>query len=432
MIGLPASKSRIDKSGQYLASPRTDFDSTYLAEFVELEGVFDKFRESHLRPLTDLTSQLQQGLDAEDESYYIAQRLKRKPQILRKLNRLSVRLTQLQDIGGLRIIVNQNDDVDRVARLADQIISRSGYFSGVRDTDYRPLGRDDSGYRALHKIIKVGAINLELQIRSRAQHYWAESIERTSVFYGKRLKEGEGSDVVRLYFKNLSSLFSKVERGEKRPPDAITSLEKQRDRAEELIRREGLSHLMDGFVNEDVIRTMLEKERSNPGRFNNWILVFDWSTASFVTWEVAAIDPEDAVAQYSRYERDFPEDKKFEVVLIGSSDVATVQKTHSHYFGLARPDKILEDLGESVRRFSEDIDLDYGARKILDVLISRKTWGMKKGIQRSTLQNHFCKDVKRFDDSVELLLERGFLLDKRGAGVTLNVTKTAEIEAALK
>jgi hypothetical protein len=138
------------------------------------------------------------------------------------------------------------------------------------------------------------------------------------------------------------------------------------------------------------------------------------------------------VAQYSRYERIYTEADKYEVVLIGSSDIETVQKTHSHYFGLARPDKILEDLGQSVRSFSVNVDLDYGARRILEVLVKRKTWGMKKGIQRQTLQNHFCKDVDRFDDSLTLLVQREFVIDKGGAGVTLNVAKTSDIEEIAK
>lgn len=431
MIKLPASKSRIDKAGRTLSRPESDFDENYLEEFVELESVFDKFRESHLKPLTDLTSRLQQGLDAAGHDYYIAQRLKRKPQILRKMNRLSVRLTQLQDIGGLRIIANDDTQADRIAALTDEIIAGTSEFKEWRVVDYRPAGRDDSGYRALHKILEYGPLKLELQLRSRAQHYWAESVERTSVFYGKRLKEGEGSALVLGYFKNLSNLFAAIERGEKRPPSAIANLDRLRDKAEMVIRRDGFAHLMDGYVNEEVVRTMLEKEKANPGRFNNWILVFDWNKATFVTWEVADRDTDKAVEQYARYEKEFPEDQKYEVVLIGSSDVATVQKTHSHYFGLASPDTILEDLGESVRKFSDDIELDYGARKILDVLVSRKTWGMKKGIQLSTLQNHFCRDVPRLDDSLKLLIQKGFVISKGGAGVTLNVAMTDEIRASL-
>lgn len=347
---------------------------------------------------------------------------------MRKLNRLSVRLTQLQDIGGLRIIVDDNAAVDRINAAIVQTLGSSRNYSIKRSTDYRPYGRDDSGYRALHNVILSDSIHLEMQVRSHAQHYWAESVERTSVFYGKRLKEGEGSNVVLLYFKNLSILFGEVGRGNKASADAVSMLERLRAKSEEVIRREGHSHLMDGYVNEDVIKTMLQKEKSNPGQFNNWILVFDWSSASFLTWDIVSREPGAAVAQYVRYEKEFPEDRNYEVVLIGSSDIATVQKTHSHYFGLARPDSILEDLGQSVRSFVSDAAIDYGAKKILTVLFRRKVWGERHGIQKSTLQNHFCKDVPNFDASLLVLLDRGLILNKGGPGLALNVAKTAEIE----
>lgn len=280
----------------------------------------------------------------------------------------------------------------------------------------------------MHKIIKFGALYLELQIRSNAQHYWAESIERTSVFYGKRLKEGEGSNIVISYFKTLSNLFREVERGNKASPENVALLEVQRAEAESVIRLDGHSHLMDGSVNQDVIKTMLQTEKSNPGRLNNWILVFDWNSASFVTWDIASREPDEAVKQYARYERDFPENKLYEVVLVGSSDISTVQKTHSHYFGLSRPDRILEGIGQSVRSFVDDAKLDYGAKKILHCLYKRKIWGEKQGIQRSTLSNHFCKDVEFFDSSIEILLERNLIISKGGAGFTLNPSKSAEID----
>lgn len=424
MTALPASKSRIDKAGRALSRPPNDLSE----EDLELEEVFDRYRETHLGPLTSLTTLIQNLMSASGEEYYIAQRLKRKPQILRKLNRLSVRLTQLQDIGGLRIIADTNEHADRIASTIDAHFVNSRQYSIVKTTDYRSYGRDDSGYRALHKIIKFGELYLELQIRSRAQHYWSESVERTSVFYGRRLKEGEGSNVVLLYFKNLSNLFREIERGQKASPDEVVMLDKLRGKSEEVIRRDGHAHLMDGHVNEDVIKTMLQKERSNPGKLNNWILVFDWNTASFVTWDIVSRETEEAVRQYVRYEREFPEDKFYEVVLVGSSDISTVQKTHSHYFGLTVPDQILEDLGQSIRSLVDDAALDYGAKKILSCLARRKVWGVSHGIQQSTLKNHFCKDVEHFDESLEVLIKRNWVINKGGAGVTLNRAKAAEIE----
>ena len=108
------------------------------------------------------------------------------------MRRFSVRLTQLQDIGGNRVIVDTNADVEALRRFLLDRIARDRSLDLHRETDYRVEGRDDTGYRALHMIFDREGLKIELQLRSRAQHHWAESIETTSVIYGQHLKENEG------------------------------------------------------------------------------------------------------------------------------------------------------------------------------------------------------------------------------------------------
>ncbi|MFQ8806358.1 MAG: RelA/SpoT domain-containing protein [Alistipes indistinctus] len=160
-----------------------------------------------MQPLTSTTIALQNWFRADNASYIIVQRLKRKPQILRKLKRLNTRLTQLQDIGGLRVIVDQNSDVDKLIEYITSKLKQQTSIVVKRIVDYREKGRDDSGYRAAHIVMERDGVFLELQIRSRIQHYWAELIERTSVIYGYVIKELEGDRRVIDYFKDLSNLF---------------------------------------------------------------------------------------------------------------------------------------------------------------------------------------------------------------------------------
>lgn len=189
--GVAVSKARIDKAGRWLSRP-----GELSEEAIELEEVFDIYRASHLEPLSKTTVDLQNWLRGYEGRYYIAQRLKRKPQILRKLRRLSVLLTQLQDIGGCRIIVDNNSDVDRLVSYIKHSLSLDEYFNIIKITDYRHKGRDETGYRSVHVMIERDGKTIELQVRSRIQHYWAESIERASVIYGYHLKEQEGAQAV--------------------------------------------------------------------------------------------------------------------------------------------------------------------------------------------------------------------------------------------
>lgn len=422
---MALSKTKIDRAGAALARDQYRSDD----EYIDLEDSFDEYRKSHLQPLSETTLEVQSWLGDYGQPYYIAQRLKRKPQIVRKLQRLSVRLSQLQDIGGLRIIVPTNADVDRLLRFLQDRVKSHGHFNVDRVTDYREKGRDKTGYRALHLILARGGLSLELQIRSRVQHYWAESIERTSVIYGYHLKEEEGDAIVLQYFRCLSDAFYELEAG--RQPSAALRLEIHalRDRCEIVIQQSPRGKTFDSFVNEGIIKTLTEKEAKGGGRgLNNWIIVFDWNTGSFVSWDIVGRRPADAIAAYVRNERAFPQTSGFEVVLIGSSEVATVRQTHSHYFGIESFDTILETLDTSIVGFRRKIDLDIGARQILLTLYRRRLWG-GKAVSRETLKNHFCQTVLTFDASLASLIERSLVI--ANGGISLNLRMKAEIESYL-
>ena len=426
---MTVSKSKVDRAGLALAKNRYRSDD----EYFELEKVFDEYRKSHLQPLTETTLTLQSWLSGYPNSYYIAQRLKRKPQIIRKLLRFNTRLTQLQDIGGARIIVETNSEADRLYGFLLEQIRSNSQINLIKETDYREKGRDDSGYRALHLILDVGGRKIELQIRSRVQHYWAESIERTSVIYGYHLKEGEGDPAVIQYFKQLSDIFYEIEAGREPSPASKIELDKLRSQCEKIIAESDKSKVIGGYVNENIIRQLSEIEASRPSGINNWILIFDWNTGSFVSWSVVSLNPDEAVSEYVRYEQSYPVEQGFEVVMIGSSDVATVRQTHSHYFGIAEYDTILESLDQAVIGFSKRDGIDTGARQILLRLYQREAWGKRKGIARSTLKNHFCKNVFTFDYSLEILIENNLVIVGSGKGkpVSLNLKKKSEIERYL-
>lgn len=425
-MALP-SRTKIDKAGLALAKGKFRDE----VDYIELEETFDEYRKAHLQPLSETTLELQQLLANYGAPYYIAQRLKRKPQIVRKLNRLSVRLTQLQDIGGCRIIVHRNSDVDKLYKYLRDSVGAQNIFVIDRVTDYREKGRDDTGYRALHVILKRGGIFLELQIRSRIQHYWAESIERTSVIYGYYLKESEGNPEVIQYFKTLSDVFCEIEAGREASVEQRLRVDSLRTECEQIILQSDRHKVFDSFVNEDIILTLTEKEGRNPAGLNNWILVFDWNAGAFVSWDIVSRNAGDAVETYIEYERMFPVESGYEVVLVGSSEVATVRQTHSHYFGIESYDNILENLDTSIVGFTRKIDIDIGARQILACLQRRRFWG-RKTIAKDTLSNHFCKDVLTFDSSLRTLADRGLVqTSSLNGGVSLNVRKKAEIEQYL-
>ena len=421
---MKLTKTKIDRAGIALA--KGEFRSE--EELLELEGVFDEYRKSHLQPLSETTIALQNWLNTYGGSYYIAQRLKRKPQIVRKLNRLSVRLTQLQDIGGCRIIVEKNQDVERLRKFVEEKISKQSNFKLTRTTDYREKGRDDTGYRSLHLMLEKNGIKLELQIRSRIQHYWAESIERTSVIYGYHLKEKEGDQAVIGYFKKLSDIFYEIEAGREPHAQEKLELDQLRVKSETIIESSDKNKIFDSYVNEDIIKTLSEKESRNKNGLNNWIIVFDWNSGAFVSWDIINRNPDDAISAYVEYEKMFPASAGYEVVMIGSSDVATVRQTHSHYFGIEGYDNILESLDQSIVGFSKRMDIDVGARQILIALHRKRHWGNNR-VPADILKNHHCGKMMMFESSLRVLQEKDLVTSKSpNDQLSLNIKKKAEIE----
>lgn len=89
--------------------------------------------------------------------------------IVDKLNRQSVRLSQIQDIEGCRCVVDTIVEQDALYRRID------AQFEMVKIDDRRK--NPTNGYRAVHVIPTVGGERYEIQIRSRLQHLWAQAIE---------------------------------------------------------------------------------------------------------------------------------------------------------------------------------------------------------------------------------------------------------------
>lgn len=420
-------KTKIDQAGHALT--KGIFKSQ--DHEIEAEIVFDEYRKAHLQPLTDVTYLIQEWLAQLDKKFYIAQRLKRRPQILRKMKRFSVRLTQLQDIGGNRVIVDTNADVEALRLFLLGKIENEPQLSLARETDYRVLGRDDTGYRALHMILERDGVKIELQLRSSAQHHWAESIERTSVIYGKHLKENEGAPLVLDYFKQLSHVFYELECSREPTPQEKMALDEIRESAEQIIHNTRNGKLLYSKVNEGILCTLSEIERGKRFPFSNWILIFDWNSGQFVNWEYVSRDPSEAYKVYSALENQYAESDGFEVVLVGSSNVSMIRRTHSHYFGIDGYDSVLEGLEASIEGFSTRKKLPSGSRRILHTIYRKKFWG-RNTVSYETLRNHYCKSVQNFDGAIAELEKLGLIeTSSRTGAISLHPSKHDEVEAYL-
>ena len=123
--------------------------------------------------------------------------------IIDKLRRESIRLSQIQDIAGCRVIVESIAEQDRI--VAE--LTRAMPKHIVLDRRERP----SHGYRAVHVVADVAGQPVEVQVRTRPQHVWAELSEKLADRRGSALKYGGGPPKIRQALENFSALVSRVD-----------------------------------------------------------------------------------------------------------------------------------------------------------------------------------------------------------------------------
>ena len=160
------SNTALNKIGDIIRAQRHDSDYKNAVE--ELNN----WREAHgaiLDSYYDKCVKLSKKIDKND--IIVAQRLKRLPTIISKLNRFeNMRLSSMQDIAGVRIIAS---DMKQLSAIEKRILR---WRHLIRAKDY--IGNPkNSGYRGKHFIFEENGMFTEIQLRTQFQHIWATSVE---------------------------------------------------------------------------------------------------------------------------------------------------------------------------------------------------------------------------------------------------------------
>jgi putative GTP pyrophosphokinase len=123
--------------------------------------------------------------------------------IIEKLRRESIRLTQVQDIAGCRVIVANVKAQDRAVQLLCQAFPNAI----IMDRRTNP----SHGYRAVHVIVTMSETLIEIQVRSTLQHLWAEFSERLSDKVDPAIKYGGGHEQIRQALSQTSEMVAEFE-----------------------------------------------------------------------------------------------------------------------------------------------------------------------------------------------------------------------------
>lgn len=219
------SKAHVNRCGQALRAFDPDvYDRA--AIYAAIEAV-DWWRARHAKPLARVNAGLRYYVKrAGSREQSVAQRLKRFETIVDKLDRFpSMHLTRMEDIGGVRAILDSQRQVDAVA----QALIRQPKWKIRRLRQYvdgRDPGPKDDGYRAVHVIVERDGCFVEVQLRTPWQDAWAQSVEKDTRRLRSRLKFGDGPIDLRQYYSMIAELFAIRERLETPSEEFMNDLAK--------------------------------------------------------------------------------------------------------------------------------------------------------------------------------------------------------------
>lgn len=183
-------KSQIDRLGDRLR--KRDISEADLR-------LLDNYRRSFAKASEHVFAQIRDRLGLEPTG----RPAKSTTSISDKLRRQSIRLSQIQDIAGCRVIVPDIFAQDEVVEKLQELFERRT----VDDRRERP----SHGYRAVHVIVDSGGKLIEIQVRTKLQHAWAELSEKLSDVVDSAIKYGGGNEEVVSLLANMSEATMNVE-----------------------------------------------------------------------------------------------------------------------------------------------------------------------------------------------------------------------------
>lgn len=319
-------RKQISRAGTTLIAENAD--SQALAEALAL---INHWRACHAYPINTFQATLRWRLRKVCSTALVATRMKRLPSIIKKLQKNDgMQLARMQDIGGLRAIV---DSVAQVNRL-HEIYTNGSLAHELVGTDDYIQNPKSSGYRSLHLIYKYEndlapaykGLCLELQIRTRLQHAWATAVETIGSFLNQALKSSEGPDDWLDYFKVVGSAFALME---KCPvADQFTGQEPKAifQRCVELETQLDVRRKLNAFA----VAANAITSSSVGGNFHLIVLDAVERTVTISSFGKKRLD--EANAAYASAEKIAIEHRDMQTVLVTTGSVDSLRKAYPNYF----------------------------------------------------------------------------------------------------
>lgn len=320
------SKPEINKAGKILCSELCEIE-----DLVWAYEVLANWRACHGYSINTFQALLRTKLKGIDSSAIVAQRLKRAPSVVTKLLRFpTMKLSQMQDIGGLRAVVS---DVENVKKLVTAYTNSRFKHELVSSKDYIQNPKPD-GYRSVHLVYRYknpqaaeyNDLLIELQFRSKLQHAWATAVETMSTFLGQALKSGQGERPWREFFEISSAALASIENTPLIPEYENLSKQEIFDRLTSCEKDLQVLRKLRGFT----IAALSITEEKGSGSYH--LVVLDSSSKSVTIRPYPKSQLEQANKDYAQIEERAQKGERIEAVLVSAGPVSALKKAYPNYF----------------------------------------------------------------------------------------------------
>jgi Region found in RelA / SpoT proteins len=335
------SREEVNRAGKVLVSELysdlEDGDFITDAEWAHSLEVINNWRSCHGYPLNTFQLNLRKAARRIDGSSLIAQRTKRLSSIANKLRRFpTMKLSQMQDIGGCRAVVKS---VSAVRDLADFYQNTSRIKHKLATCDDYIAKPPESGYRGIHLVYryysdkrgskKFNDLKIEMQLRSQYQHAWATAVETVGTFIRQALKSSVGEADWLRFFALMGSALALRERTTPVPGTPTKRSELMDELAEYTIRL-NVEHRL--RVYGDALQAIEQTEKDA----HYYLLRLDpASTELFITGFRSGQIAE-AEKQYAEAEKHVKSHPGTDAVLVAVDSVAALRRAYPNYFADTR------------------------------------------------------------------------------------------------
>ena len=292
----------------------------------EASIILQEFRAIHQHPMALFRHLIDRKLKNHKIDALVSQRLKRIPSIIKKLKiQKSMNLSRMQDIGGLRIVVNSINEVNLIRDSIKKAETHGSFkFSFANQKSYIETPKE-SGYRSIHMVYKYDKnipiekqCKVEIQIRTKLQHSWATAVEVTGTYLNQSLKQSFGDEKYLDIFKKISKLFISLERKDIGIDYKLANELKQDIKNVQLL---------------DKLRSFrIAAEHISNSKLQYLLLKMDFEQKIVEVRQYAKAKFEQANKDYLQMELEYWDNKVIEVVLLSIQDIKKLRQSYPNYF----------------------------------------------------------------------------------------------------